>query len=94
MELLPVEARDFLSSVQRHLHRRHGPEALRLFALLLGHLHRVRPAAACSIRFSALLEGAGITGLSETALKDRVKRLERVIEALTGREDLDARAAA
>lgn len=84
MSLLPVDPTSFVPEMQRMVHRRLGGEGVRLLALVLGHMARLRPGQSARLDLATLCAPAGETAARQ--LRERCRRLFHVLELLCGVE--------
>ncbi len=86
MELFPAQPASFLAELQRQVHRSHGAEGVRLFALLFEQLCRSTCGEFLSLAITEIAEG-GSFGNSEAAsqrkIRERCKKLWAILEALS-----------
>ncbi|MCZ6628350.1 MAG: hypothetical protein O7E56_09000 [SAR324 cluster bacterium] len=83
MELFPVQPQTFLIELQRQVHRSHGAEGVRLFALLMEQLGRSTCGEFLSLAIPEIVQGAGGAAVPARKLKERGRRLWAILEALS-----------
>ncbi|MDH4247174.1 MAG: hypothetical protein OEW39_05095 [Deltaproteobacteria bacterium] len=83
MDLLPFERESFPAELQRHLHRRHGPEAVRQLAVLMEYLSRCEPRPVLELNLDALGEKCALSDSTPRGRRTRQRKLTQVLEALS-----------
>ena len=85
MDLLPLEGPNFATQVVRLVHRKLDSEGVQLLALLLGRLAQGGPGQVVRFNSAELLSPLDLETTSRS-FRDKVTRLERVVELLAGIE--------
>jgi hypothetical protein len=82
LELLPLELGALLTALLQRVHRKQGPEGVKLLAVLCARLGQGAPEAGVELSLADVAGEAGLGGLSARHLQARAQRLERVVGEL------------
>lgn len=82
MELFPVYPERFLPDLSRQIHKKLGPEGLRQFTLLLGHLHTQSISGPLQMPLKDVALAGAETAPART-VQERVKKLHQVLQFLS-----------
>lgn len=83
MELFPLHPRTFLPELQRQVHRAHGAEGVRLFALLFEQLGRSICGEFLSLALADIARGPVGPEVSAAKAQQRAKKLWAILEFLS-----------
>ncbi len=86
LELFPFDPDTFPADLLTLIHRRLGPEGVKLLALTMGRLAEAPPGETFVLNAAEVAAAASLNDLSSRGVASRLRRLERVVELLGGVE--------
>ena len=86
LELFPFDPDTFPASLLALIHRRLGPEGVKLLALTMGRLAEAPPGEPFELDANQVAAAAALNDLSSRGVAARLRRLEKVMELLGGVE--------
>ena len=86
LELFPFDPETFTAGLLTLVHRRLGPEGVKLLALTMGRMAEAPPGGCFVLDAAEVAAAAALNDLSSRGVASRLRRLEKVMELLGGVE--------